>query len=324
MTASRVFNPKHNHLVAPRTRERIMEVAQQMNYRPSGLIRALKTGKTYMIGFIGYDLSNQFLGNILIGLQDELYPKGYVFEGDRLLESIVDRRIDGVVITQSQENPRYDYLLDLQQHGVPVVAVDREIPLGNIAFVGSDDFGGAKLATEHLIELGHHKIAFLVYDHHTYFSSTKRRIEGYREAMINAGLKALPEIVIPRGSGDLNSHRETIQRMLDVSDRPTAIFANNDYTAGDALAACWEMGLRLPQDMSVVGFTDDRIAERLHPPLTTVHQDPQRIGRQAGMVLEKLMGIPKEERQNLNRIEAQKHSVPTYLVKRMSAAALKK
>lgn len=287
-----------------------------------------------MIGFIGYDLSNPFLGNIMIGLQEALYPKGYdfvainwtrdVFEGDRLLESIVDRRLDGVVVTHFQENPRYDYLIDLQRHGVPVVAVDRGIPLGNISFVGSDDFGGAILATEHLIELGHEKIAFLAYEHHTYFSSTRRRIEGYREAMIQANLKALPELVVPRGDGDLLSHRNEIKKMLSNSNRPTAIFANNDYTAGDAIAAGWEMGLRLPRDLSIVGFSDDRIAERLHPTLTTIHQDPLRIGREAGRIMEELIEIPKEQRQHLNRAEAEKQSIPTYLVKRMSAVPLEK
>jgi DNA-binding LacI/PurR family transcriptional regulator len=338
MTVSRVISkPSSSSKVSLETRSKVLRAAKMLNYRPSGLIHALKTGRTKMIGFVGYDLSNPFIGDILIGIQEKIYNLGYdtvaiqwsedVLVGDRLLESIVDRSLDGVIITQMNANPACGYVSDLQKHGVPVVVVDRDFPGLNANFVGSDDFGGSVKATEYLISKGHKNILFMVYEHHTYFSTARQRLEGYREAMIHNHLRPLPEVVIPQRNsvGDIEAHREFIREHLLKNSGSTAIFANNDNTAADIIYAGWSIGLNIPNDLSVVGFSDSRIANQLYPALTTIHQDPREIGRKgAELMLNILQARSTEDAyvKDINTMKPEKIYIPTYLVERNSVASI--
>lgn len=328
-TAARVLSEQNQINVSPDTRKKVMDVAVRFNYRPNQVAKSFATGTTHMIGLVGYSLSDHFLGGVFSGVHEYLYPLGYDFQmlfwspdvrdSERLLKSIVDRRLDGVIIAQDDETTDFSYLETLQSYGVPVVAVDREIPLGSISFVGSDDFGGAITATEYLIRKGHRRIVFAGVREKDQFilSTSRRRFEGYREAMMRNNLMPMPEWLIPRFTmreGYRQSYYEIIQKTPEL---PTAIFCNNDNIAADVMVACERSGLKVPGDVSLVGFSDEPISQILTPALTTIHQEPLSIGRKSAQILlERIKN--KQSGKLIPAVEPSKIYLPTKLIERNS------
>jgi DNA-binding LacI/PurR family transcriptional regulator len=328
VTASRALNDETCELVAFETRKKILAMARKHNYRPNRVASNFSKGKTYMVGLIGYSLSDHFLGGIFTGVHDRLFPLGYDFQilvwssevrdKDRLIRSIVDRRLDGVIIAQGDETSDYRYLTQLQEYGIPIVAVDREVPISNVSFVGSDDIGGAKQATEYLIRNGHKDILFVGREHHgrIVLSTVRNRREGYRETMIANSLVPR-EMYLPL----YKTHAENVEffkNELQVRPLPTAVFALSDSVAADYMSAAKHLGLRVPEDISIVGFSDEPISSQLYPPLTTVKQEPARIGKVAADVL--VERIEQKSSQDLlfEDPEATKILLPTALIVRNS------
>jgi len=328
VTAARVLSPNNKIKVADVTRKRVLEIAKKFNYRPNRVASSFSSGKTQMIGLIGYSLSDHFLGGIFTGIHEFLYPLGYDFQlllwshhlraKDRLLQSIVDRRLDGVIIAQDDESIDYQYLNELQIYGIPVVAVDREVPIPDISFVGSDDFGGAMDATEHLINAGHKKIVFAggTNREKPVLSTTRRRLEGYREAMIRNNLRPLPEWLFEY-KGDRAANQEYLKNKLQEVESPTAVFANNDSIAADIVVSAHELGIKIPENLSVVGFSDEPISRVVNPALTTIRQEPNEIGRKASEILLKRIN-DKNPGQGILENGPEKIYLPTTLIERNS------
>ncbi len=326
-TAARVLSDKNRINVSPTTRDKVIQVAKRFNYRPNQVAKSFATGTTHMIGLIGYSLSDHFLGGVFSGVHEYLYPLGYDFQmllwspdisnNERLLRSIVDRRLDGVIIAQDDETSDFSYLEALQGYGVPVVAVDREVPVPSVSFVGSDDHGGAVSATEYLISKGHRKIVFAGIKEKERFvlSTSRRRFEGYREAMMQNNLMPMAEWLIPRFSKREGYRQAFYEIMNKVPEIPTACFCNNDNVAADILVACERKGLKVPDDVSVVGFADEPISQILTPPLTTIHQDPRNIGRKSAEVL---LSRIKNKRSRGEELNPEKIQLPTTLIERNS------
>ncbi len=292
-TVSRVLNDRPD--VAPNTRETVLQVVRQHGFSRNRTARALPRGRTGFVGLMLPLIADAYFGPILSGAAEALYEADLrivlcptLHEHDRevsLLERLVSESTDGAILMLPEESELE--LRALQAQGYPFVVVDpRERPPDGIACVSAMHASGAKQATEHLLELGHTRIGAIAGAEHWY--ATEERLHGFRAALAGAGMLPDPELIrytdwrVPRGS-------ETAVELLELPDPPTAIFAFNDNVAIGALNAARSRGLRVPEDVSIVGFDDTMQAEIVTPQLTTVRQPLAELGRTGVSLLGRLI-----------------------------------
>ncbi|MEY9212288.1 substrate-binding domain-containing protein [Thermobifida halotolerans] len=287
-TVSKVVN---GHLdVAAETRQQVEQLLQQHRYRPR---RSPGRQPVGLIDLVFQDLDNSWAMQILGGVEQAAHEQGVGVvvsavhdrdrsrPGRRWLDNLRARSSDGVVLVLSELSPEVRSQLDAL--GVPVVVVD---PVGDLAHdvpaVGTTNWAGGLAATQHLVALGHTRIATI--SGPTRVLCSRARVDGYRSALDAAGL-TVPEDYV--GHGDFTipgGHAET-HRLLDLPEPPTAIFAGSDMMARGAYEALFERGLRVPHDVSVVGFDDLPEAAWAAPPLTTVRQPLSEMGQMATRTL---------------------------------------
>lgn len=277
--------------VSEATRQRILSVAAQRNYRPNRLVHAIQSGRSMTVGLTCNDFHSDFSGRIMEGMLAVLYSAKYdaivinwdlcVNEGDQVLQTFAERRVDGLLMFPPADQPSQAYLQELKNLGRPIVVVDQTFSgCEDYDFVGSQDFEGGVLATEHLLRLGHRKIANIC---HRKTSTGRARLEGFRHAMAQAQASInenwIREIT-HYGSDEACRHACDL---LSAShqERPTAILGFTDREALDAVAAAHDLGLRVPDDVSVMGFADLWASMSIRPRLTTIAQNPEEIGRKA-------------------------------------------
>lgn len=270
------------------TRQRILSVAEQYRYRPNRLVHAIQKGKSMTVGLTCRNFGDEFGGRIMSGMLEVLFHAKYdpiviswelsVSEGVRALRSLTERRVDGILMFPPAELPTDPYLEELRIFNGPVVVVDQIWPGCRYDFFGSQDVEGADAITEHLIKLGHRKIAHIQLQG---VSTGRSRLEGFQRAMIRHGI-AIREEWLP-GIKQYGSDEpyKIARELLASPDRPTAVVAFNDFVAMQVLAAAHDLGLSVPRDLSVTGFGDLDATKHLRPTLTTVSQNPFEIGRKA-------------------------------------------
>jgi DNA-binding LacI/PurR family transcriptional regulator len=290
-TVSRVLHD--SPAVRPETRARVLEAMKELDYRPNSAARALVTGRTKTLGVISFDTTLYGPASTVLGIERAAHDAGYFIiivslrsltrESVRgALDRLRDQGVDGILVIAPQETAA-DALRDLPP-GVPVVAAeagpDDAIPVATV-----DQIAGARLATEHLLRLGHQTVFHLAGP--LDFLEACERVEGWSETLRRAGVAALPKPLI--GDWSAESGYDLGRRLLHEHPEVTAIFAANDPMALGLLRAIHEAGRDVPGDVSVVGFDDVPEAAFFGPPLTTVRQDFDEIGRRAlGLLLEHL------------------------------------
>lgn len=303
-TVSRVINA--SPFVREDTRERIEAVIAELGYAPDPQARGLAYGRAFLVGLV-YDNPNpQYVVNMQLGLLDGMRGSGFelvVHPCDRAsptflddLRSFVERqRLYGVILTPSvSEDERAAKLMaEIGCAYVRVASVSLDSPEHMIE---TRDRLGGREAAEHLADLGHRKIAF-VSGPPTFRSSHERR-DGFEEALAQRGVK-LDKGYVVEGAYTYDSGVEKGRQLLSMPEPPTAIFAGNDEMAAGVLQAARQLGVRVPEDLSVVGFDDFQIASRLWPTLTTVRTPTREIGR---LAVELLMGREDDGRDPQNRL----------------------
>ncbi len=292
-TVSRVFNDYTD--VSDETRERVLKVARELDYTPSAAARTLVRQRSQVIGVIletgeGHpDLQHPFFQEVLVGLKHRLGDGGYDLllfatevsgngsEGPSYLRRVRHHGVDGVVVmgvdAQSAE------IQKLARSPIPCVAVDLDLIGRRTGHVISDNFGGARLAVRHLHEQGHERIAIV-----TGMLATRPgadRLLGYRAELEALGLRYRDDYV-QEGDFYFESGYHAMQALLDLETRPTAVFAAGDLMAVACLRAAEERGVRIPEDVALVGFDDIQLAAMVQPPLTTIRQDKIGLGTTAG------------------------------------------
>jgi LacI family transcriptional regulator len=293
-TVSFILNGVAGVQIPEETRRRVWEAARQLNYYPDAAARSLASGKSRVIGLIlcqqaDHLAADLFLPEVLRGITDNarewdfrvlLETVANVSAPDAYLSLARERQIDGIVIS----GPRSDdqQLGQLVAEGFPVVLQGR-LRGADIPFVDVDNVAGAKQAVAHLIGLGHQRIG-LITNAPLHYTASEDRYRGYRQALSDAGL-AYDEALMRQGDFVEESGYLAMRELLGLPNRPSAVFVASDVVAFGALAAIREQGLRIPQDMAVVGFDDIRLAPYMHPPLTTVHLPAYELGWQAGDLL---------------------------------------
>lgn len=292
MTVSRALSDK-NEMVSEKVRQKILKVAKEYHYRQNRLANSLNTGRTYLIGYLASEFRH-FQSSVFSGVLSTLVPRGYdiltlqwskaLKTGDALLKSIVDRRVEGVLLFHEGPGCDYSYLQELQTHRIPIVVLDRDVNVSGLGYVGLDNFNGSVEATSHLLQLGHRSVIFLCREEDWGYSTTTERFNGYRETMEKAGLQAAEPVIVPTeifNTHDCDELENYIRRHT-----PTAVLADNDVVAAGCILALTEKGYRIPEQLSVVGFGNIKgYVNLIRPRLTTMDLNPKQIGVEASGLL---------------------------------------
>jgi LacI family transcriptional regulator len=290
-TVSRALNPETRRMVNEETARRVVEAAATLGYRPNPIARGLKTNRSHTIGVLVPDLTNPLFPPIVRGIQDKLEQAGYTpliantdNDPDRErndFEAMRARQVDGVITATARLD--HGVLDEMAADGLPIVLVNRRLDDGPLSSATADDHEGARLAVKHLIELGHTRIAHLGGPQAV--STGRLRLEGYLDAMADAGLEPGPVL-----TGNAFTEPEGARLAGELVDEgATAIVAGNDLMALGVYDVLAERGLRCPDDLSVVGFNDMPFSERFNPPLTTIRIPHYEIGASAAdLLLERL------------------------------------
>ncbi|GGM40548.1 LacI family transcriptional regulator [Longimycelium tulufanense] len=289
-TVSNVLN--HPHLVAPATLARVRAAMDELGFVVDSGARRLRAGRSATLAVSVLDTGNPFWGEVVRGVTDFAATCGYVVVLGSTSES-PQREAEHLRVFREQRaagllaapvDPDLSGLARAAAEGLPVVLLDYQDPAGRLPFVGVDDVRGAELAVDHLLELGHRRIAFLNGPHRIGWCVD--RLAGARRAASARGLDVVgtvlevPVDALTASEGD-RAMSEHVLRRSDV----TAVLCVNDMVALGALRALHRGGVRVPADMSVVGYDDTAFAEMLQPSLTTVRQEPYRIGREAARLV---------------------------------------
>jgi LacI family transcriptional regulator len=289
-TISRVANNDPSLRIAPATRTRIEALLRETEYRPNSVARGLKLRQTLVLAVVIPDITNPFFAGLFRGVEDGAGPRGYQVllcntdgnpERQRAhLQSLTARQVDGVILASTfLKDPAVRWL---RHQRTPHVLVNRFSDEGVDPFVGSDDVMGARLATQHLISLGHVRVAHLAGPATVSTGVLRRR--GFQAAVAEAGLPSDPELVQESGFTEEGGARVT-ERLLALEHPPSAIFAVTDLTAAGAYGMARRLGLRIPEDLAVAGYNDIPLASRLVPGLTTVHVPIHEFGSVAARLL---------------------------------------
>lgn len=291
---STVSRALHNSpLVSHETAQRIREIAREKGYRPSAVARSLVTRRTKTIGVVVTRIADPFIAEVVNGIEEVANDHGYsVFLANsnanpdrevKVVHSFHERRVDGILVTASRVGALYMPLLTEMR--VPTVLINNQHPGEFVHSVMIDNVTASSQATEHLIQLGHKRIAYIG-DQYGFQSDTER-FAGYRRALEIADVPFLPEL-IAHGDGNAEGGMHAMQKLLETVDPPTAVFCYNDMSALGALRSIRAKGMRVPEDISVVGFDDLFIASYTNPALTTISQPMKQMGSTAMEILLKL------------------------------------
>jgi LacI family transcriptional regulator len=296
-TVSRVVNEKK--YVKPEIRERIMALVEELGYVPNNAARSMVLKRTFTVGVVIPDTFNMFQRQLFSIIERCLESNGFrtmfffvKWESEsemKCLRRLLAENLDGIIMIHEMARP--DFYEELSQRSIPVVLCPFSHEGLSSRSVHIDEEAAARAATEHLITLGHREIGMVAGLH---FSFAAQRTAGYRAALEGAGLSYDEGLVVPVGSYSAADGRLGMRALLSRPRRPTAVFAQTDELAIGAVRALYEAGLRVPQDMSVMGFDDIDISAHLSPSLTTIRQPIFEMGRETAAIMSRLIAEEDE------------------------------
>jgi len=288
MTVSRAIN---NHPeISPETRARILDAAQRMNYRPNQFARALTTNRSYLLGVVVPDLMHSYFAEICRGIETVAKPLGYqnlicstdedIANEESEVEALLPRT-DGLILASSTSPSETKFYRRLVRERAKLVLIDRQLEGIKCPTVTTDDVKVGELATEHLLNLGHARVGHLK---GTVASTASLRFEGYQRALAKSRIAFDAELVRDCGFTESDGYRAT-REWLSNGDLPSAIFAANDPAAIGAMSAITEAGLRIPEDIAIVGGGNIHYGDMLSVPLTTIAWSTSEMGQAAARLL---------------------------------------
>jgi LacI family transcriptional regulator len=287
-TISRTLNRPET--VAPKTRDRVLQAVRRSGYQLNGIARSLRTQHTKTIGMIVSDIRNPFFSAMVKAVEDTARINGYTVlvcnadedgrNEEAALRLFIERQVSGLIHCSVGANP--ELIRVLQNRSTPIIDLDRQSGLANVDTVILNNELGAGLATQHLVDLGHRRLAMIAGP--THLSNGRTRLAGFRKTLRKAGL-VIPKNYVEVGDFQEDSGRRAAAKLLSLSSCPTGLLvANNEMMAG-ALSVIRERKIKIPTELSVVSFDDARWARYLEPPLTVVAQPTEIMGRCAAELL---------------------------------------
>jgi LacI family transcriptional regulator len=289
-TVSRAFNDKYD--IHPETRERILELSAKMGYHPNPIARKLTQKRSYNIGVVVPEFLNPFFPEVILGIQDIFLKKGYQVlimqsnENDETerenLRTLVDNFADGIILSLTQESKNIDYIQSLIAKEYPIVLFNRTNESLNVSKVLFDDYKWAFFATEHLIQQGITNIVHLAGKLHLTLS--KRRKQGFTDALRKYKLQVDGKKIIETGFL-IKDGFDAVEKLINENELPRGIFCVNDPTAMGAIKALKKHGIKVPQEVAIIGFTETPMAAMIDPPLSSVVQPCRQMGEVAAELL---------------------------------------
>ena len=311
------------------TKQKVLEAAERLGYIPNRLARGLNLKRTGTIGVVFTNALGTFMNEIINGIQGVTHKQGFdlflcISDDDWQKEAshirmLRERKVDGMIVfmvaCSKKDKISHEHILSVKDAGIPLVFVDRYLPGVDIDYVVADDFHGAYDAVNHLIKLGHRKIAHVTTD--VDCTSNHNRLAGYTKALSDAGIPINNEYIkTTKYFGKEAGHEPTLE-LLAMKERPTAIFFISDGVAIDALEVIKRDGFMVPEDIAIVSFGNSRESAYLEVPLTAVDQPPTELGKRAGEIIIDKIENPDEKGCKQVSIK------PTLVVRESCGASLK-
>lgn len=285
------------------TKKAVNELADKLNYQPNIVALNLRQKKTNTIGVIIPEIVHFFFSTVISGIEDVAYQGGYnvilaqsneSYQREMTdMKALFNSRVDGMLLSLSRETTNYDHIESIISKGVPIVFYDRMYKNPNTSNVIVDDYLGAKEAVSHLIDQGCKRIAHL--EGTSKLLISEDRLRGYQDALKENNIEFNKDLIIDCPDGNFEEGKKMTKKLLEMSKPPDAIFANNDPLAMGAMMAIKESGLKIPDDIAIVGFSNWFFGELMEPSLTTVDQPGFEMGQEAARLLIKQIEMKEKD-----------------------------
>ena len=293
ITAATVSRALNDHPgIRDSTRQTVKATAARLNYRHNKVASSLRLGKSNIIGVIIPSAETNFFGSVVHGIEKVANENNYnvlIYQSNELYEyekkgiqTFLQSQVDGVLASISKETINLDHYSEIRNRGIPLILFDRTNDKLGVSSVEVDDFMGAFQATKHLIENGCRRIAHIAGQQHVNIFNL--RLKGYIEALNVHGI-VLDDDLISFGKVSVESGRECMKKLLEGALMPDGVFAVEDFTALGAIQAIKTAGLRIPDDIAIIGFANEAFGEYLTPSLSTVNQQTVTMGEEAAKLM---------------------------------------
>jgi LacI family transcriptional regulator len=278
--------------ISAKTKKSVLKVADRLNFRANKVASSLRSGKTHMIGVIVPSADINFFGHVVHGIESVANSHGYnvlIYQSNEShlhevkgIETFLDARVDGILVSIAKDTVDYAHFLEVKKRNTPIVFFDRANDTIGIPSVVIDDYLGAFMATEHLIEQGYKNIAHVSGPQN--IKVFEDRLKGYHAAM-HAHKMKVKKNHIYAGNVSIESGKNAARYFLAQKNRPDAIFAAEDFTALGVIKELKEQGFRIPEDFGIFGFANEMFGEHISPNLSTIDQQTVVMGREAFKML---------------------------------------
>lgn len=324
-TVSRALRDSYE--ISPETKQMVLECAERLNYRPNPIALSLKERRSRSIGVVVCEIANSFFSQVINGIESIAYDRGYnviisqsreSYEREIVdLQYLASRSVDGLLISLSTETNDLSHLKSLHTKGFPIVFFDRITDEINTHKVIVDSFKGAYDATDHLIKNGCKRIAAVT--NSEFLSITAERLGGYKEALLANGIKINENYIQHCFYGGMifSEIEDAVNKLFMQKQKPDAIFATSDKLTMGCLKTLKRRGMKIPDDIAVVGFSNSDIAELIDPPLTVVIQPAFEMGQAATELLLQLIESKRPVREFEKRVLTPELQVRESSVKKM-------
>lgn len=303
ITASTVSRALRDHpRISEETKKAVLRVAQKLNYQPNHIAAALRKGRSNIIGIIVPTVDRAFFSSVVRGIEEIANTSNYNVmivqtyddpeKETKTVEALLNARVDGIIASHGKETRNYEHFRKIKEKGIPLILFDRSNDELEVSHVVIDDYLGGYKATEHLIQQGCKRIA--------HFTNTRKisiyreRLRGYREALQSHGIRYDENLVV-ESNLQLDDGRNSMLKLLKQKNLPDAVFSASAYGAMGALQILKEKGIRVPQQVAVVAFSNEPFTWFTEPALTTVDQHPTRMGNAAAEIFMEEVNATKEK-----------------------------
>ncbi|MGB2116704.1 MAG: LacI family DNA-binding transcriptional regulator [Flavobacteriaceae bacterium] len=289
ITPSAVSKALNNHpRISQKTRDAVIQVAKNLNYQPNRLASALRKGKSNLVGVIIPRTNSIFFSNVVQHMEEVLNLSGYnviMTQSNESytkectnIEALLDTQVDGIIASLANETKNFESYNKIINNGVPLVMFDRSDYEIDADYIGIDDVRSSQLIVNHLITQGCKRIAHIAGYSHTRIY--KNRIKGYIDSLEQHQMEINEELIL-ESNLSLNDGREKMQQLLQLEERPDAVYAAGDYAALGALQILKEHNIKVPEEIAVVGFSNEPFTALTSPSITTINQHSEQIGKLA-------------------------------------------
>jgi len=293
-TVSRALRDKYD--VNPETRQRVLDLARELNYLPSSQALGLKQKKTLTIGVVVPEIDNEFFSDAIYGIENVAFERDYhvmicqtrdsAEREERIVEKLLTARVDGIILSISSSVTDVKHLKRVMEYDVPLVLFDRISDAIDTHKVLNDDYDGALKAVEYLVKRGKKRIAHLAGSLNLQIS--KLRLNGYKDALKKAGMPINQNLIVE--SGFKREESRIAAKALLLDQKPDAIFCASDNVAIGAILAARDLGISVPKEVAIMGFSNLSISELIEPPLSTVNQPAKAMGETSAKLLLDIIG----------------------------------